>query len=249
MLKETAQLSVENNENPSIEEVMNELGITINNFDNKESFTKFYNTYYNEYNEYLNEKIKRLRGKIEGLAKTHANNESGYKILSLNKLLILMEEPEIKNEELRNIFFNKVWNFYEKIYDKEKAIIKGNEKIKNKIDDYIERIINKKPRPHTNELTKESHKINTLFDHAGIDPGNAITNKNIEEWFRYYQQELQKRKAEKKEEEEEEEEEEIPIKKKALVKKPIDKSKDIIKEVKELIQIKDSKTKKKVSNL
>jgi len=258
-MHEIAQENVENNTGFDIDQIIKTLEIQIENFTDRESFLKFYK--YNEYlyKKYLDEKINGLQYKVKQIARIHANNESGYKLQSLDKLLNYLKEPEVTNEQLRNIFYDKLWLMYTDTYSEEKEIIekhqeeeemkekyvRGNEKIKKKIDAYVQKIMKGEE--------SESQKINTLVERVkSISNTNTDTDKSLEEWFEYYQQELQKQKQQRKKQKKVKEE------KSSLVKKPLEeermtvteKSKEIIEKVKEQYpvipkQIKKSVRKKK----
>jgi len=255
-MEEIARENVENNTGFDIEQIIKEFGNLINNYPEKE-IVKFYK--YNEYlyKKYLDEKINGLQYKVKQIAKIHANNGSGYKLQSLDKLLEYLDEPEVMNEQLRNIFYDKLWLMYTNTYSEEREIIKkqqrdeemkekyvrGNEKIRKKIDAYVQKIMEGE--------VSESQITTTLFRYAGINPSTAITNKSLEEWFEYYQQELQQQKQQRKKQKKVKEE------KSSLVKKPLEKSvtateksREIIEKVKEqypviLQQIKKLVQKKK----
>jgi len=254
-MEEIAQQNVENNTGFDINQIIKEFEIQIENFPDRESFLKFYK--YNEYlyKKYLDEKINRLQYKVKQIARIHANNESGYKLQSLDKLLAYLEEPEVTNVQLHNIFYNKLWLMYMDTYSEEKEIIKkqqaeeemkekyirGNEKIRKKIDEYVQKIMEGE--------VSESQKINTLVDRVkSISNTNTDTDKSLEEWFEYYQQELQKQKQQRKKQKKVKEE------KSSLVKKPLEeermtvteKSKEIIEKVKEQYPVIPQQIKKPV---
>jgi len=151
-----------------------------------------------------------------------------------------LEEFKVTNEQLRNIFYDKLWLMYTDTYSEEKEIIenqqeeeemkekyiKGNEKIMKKIDAYVQKIIEGEE--------SESQKTTTLFGYAKIN-SSTDTDKSLEEWFEYYQQELQKQKQQRKKQKK------VKKEKSILVKKPLEeervtateKSKEIIEKVKE----------------
>ena len=260
-MEEIAQQNVENNTGFDINQIIKEFEIQIENFPDRESFLKFYK--YNEYlyKKYLDEKINRLQYKVKQIARIHANNESGYKLQSLDKLLAYLEEPEVTNVQLHNIFYNKLWLMYMDTYSEEKEIIKkqqaeeemkekyikGNEKIMKKIDAYVQKIIEGEE--------SESQKTTTLFGYAKINSSTDITDKSLEEWFEYYQQELQKQKQQRKKQKLVKKEKSILTQPAILVEKEermtaTEKSREIIEKVKEQYpvipkQIKKSVRKKK----
>ena len=249
----TIQLNVENNKGFDIEQIANELGVQIKNFSDNTSYMKFYNTCVKLYNNYLNEKITSLQYKVKQIARIHANNESGYKFQSLDKLLNYLEEPKVTDERLRNIFYDKLWLMYTDTYSEEKEIIenqqeeeemnekyiRGNEKIRKKIDAYIQKIMD--------GTESESQKTTTLFNYARINPSTDITDKSLEEWFEYYQQELQKQKQQRKKQKK------VKKEKSMLAEKPpeervtaTEKSREIIEKVKEQYPVMPQQIKKSV---
>jgi len=246
-IHEIIQINVENNS--GFNQIIKELGKSINNYSIKDIERL--------YKKYLDEKINGLQYKVGQIARIHANNKSEYKLQSLDKLLDYLEELEVTDKQLHNKFYDKLWLIYTDTYSEEKEIIKkqqkeeemkekyvrGNEKIRKKIDAYVQKIMEGEG--------SESQITTTLFRYAGINPSTAITDKSIEEWFEYYQQELQKQKQQRKKQKKVKEE------KSSLVKKPLEeermttaeKSREIIEKVKEqypvIQQIKKSVQKKK----
>ena len=168
-LKNSSKINEQNNNNIDSDKIMNEVQENLRGFDNK--ITEVKNIFEKDKKENDNI-IKNLTEKMNNLDKNMQKNKSkdndNMKILSIEKIAILMEK---QNDNKIYGIINKIETQINEIKQKLNRRDSFDSKNKNKYDpDLINKINN-----HENIITKLQNKINKFHDEKQID--NSSKNK------------------------------------------------------------------------